>query len=185
MNKSILFIGYFSTVLALASCAPTEQETMLDDQDDISFFVMVKSSNYSQDADENLTFLNNHMFSEIFTPNGAELKGATLTRHDDPANPMAYFRREGTYYIEGGHFDSEAELDAAFPNGSFTFDIELQDRAIKTTMNLSGPQGKTDIPEPIIITYYQNGAKINPNAIDPSPKTDRSLERLFQWSKRS
>ena len=165
------------TVVALTSCAPASDKNMARDQDDVSFFVLVKSSNYSQDANETLTFLNNHMFSEIFTPNGAELKSATLTRHDDPANPMAYFRREGTYYIEGGHFDSEAELDAAFPNGDFIFDIELQDRAINTTMNLSGPGGNTDIPEPITITYYQNDTKVSPAAIDPSQKL------TVRWSK--
>ncbi|MDG1438087.1 MAG: hypothetical protein P8P98_03855 [Emcibacteraceae bacterium] len=160
-------IGLLST-MALMACSSEPTAEDLGPQDDVSFFVMVKSANYSQSTDDSLTFLNNHMFSEIFFNEGKDIISATLVRDEEPDNLMPYTKRDHDYYFEGGHFDSVAELDAAFPNGDYTFNIELNDRSVSSTMNIEGPNGRSDIPDPITITFYQDGTKIPSSEIDPS-----------------
>ncbi|MBT5187923.1 MAG: hypothetical protein HOH19_05225 [Kordiimonadaceae bacterium] len=173
MYKAFRNTGSLVATLALMSCAPTatdntdSDQDQIIDQDEVSFFVMVKSSNYSQDANDNLTFLNNHMFSEIFINEGVELKNPTLTR-DANNIPMPYEKRDHDYYVEGGHFDNVAELDAAYPNGDYTFNFGLSDRTVSSTMNIAGPDGKTDIPAPITITFHQDGEKVPSSNIDPA-----------------
>ena len=177
MNKVMIIAGCIS--LLGCSEAPSDQNGTLDPDRDVSFYVMVKSANYSQDENDNLTFLNNHMFSEIFIDEGVDLQNTTLTRNDAPNNPMPYEKRDHDYYMEGGHFDSVAQLDAAYPNGDYTFNFEMQGRTINQTMNIAGPNGETDIPEPVTISFYQNGEKTSPTAIDPG-------ERLtINWSEYS
>ncbi len=131
------------------------------------FFVLVKSSNYEQDRAGELTFLNYHFFSEVFPKDGnSDPITGRLTRHDAPDTPMPYVDRGSNYYIEGGHFDSAAELDNAFPNGTFLFEISSKSVHIKTELSLSGPNGETDIPEPIRISLYQNNEVVDPMQID-------------------
>ena len=67
-----------SAILAVG-CSP---------QSDISFFVLVKSSNYAQDAEGRLGLLNYHFFSEIFLQPEGRLISATLTRADSPSEPL-------------------------------------------------------------------------------------------------
>ncbi|WP_417624031.1 hypothetical protein [Paremcibacter congregatus] len=163
-------IVYMGIGLAMASGSPVQTKALTGLKDEISFYVLVKSANYAQDAEGTLKFLNNHMFSEIFIGEGVTLTGAQLTRPDAPDQPINYVRREKTYYVEGGHFDSEAELDQAYPNGTFTFDIQLPNRDIRSEMLLAGPEGETDIPDPIVISLYQDGQKMRADALDPGKK---------------
>ncbi len=150
------------------------------DQRDISFFVLVKSSNYSQDSTGRLTLLNYHFFSEIFLPTGGGLSHATLTRHDLPDTPMVYEKRENAYYVEGGHFDTQEEVDAAYPNGVFAFDITTTDGHERhTELLLAGPRGGTDIPAPISIMFDHGDEPVSPLEIDPS----RDL--MIRWSEYS
>lgn len=167
--------GLVST-LALMACSSEPTAEDMSPQDDVSFYVMVKSANYAQGPDDSLTFLNNHMFSEIFFNEGKDIKGATLIRDEEPDTVMPYSRRDHDYYFEGGHFDSVAELDAAFPNGDYTFNIELNDRTVNTTMNIEGPMGQTDIPAPITITFHQDGAKV------PSSEVDATKQLTIKWT---
>ena len=90
---------------------------------DITFFVLVKSSNYAQDRTGQLTLLNYHFFSEIFLTDSGSIDSARLTTHNHPTEPMAYVDRGENFCVEGGHFDTLEELDGAYPNGLFTFDI--------------------------------------------------------------
>ncbi|MDG1709312.1 MAG: hypothetical protein P8H03_11155 [Emcibacteraceae bacterium] len=168
-------IGLISTMTLMAcSSEPTAEDH--GPQDDVSFYVMVKSANYSQSADDSLTFLNNHMFSEIFFNEGKDIKGATLIRDEDPDTVMPFEKRDHDYYFEGGHFDSVAELDATYPNGNYTFNIELNDRIVNATMNIEGPNGRTDIPDPITITFHQDGAKV------PSSEIDADKQLTIRWT---
>ncbi|MCC3861740.1 hypothetical protein [Pseudemcibacter aquimaris] len=176
MLKKIGLLGCLATVF---SCAPANNETALNDIDpdrDVSFFVMVKSANYTQNADDSLTFLNNHMFSEIFFNEGAVLNNVTITRDADPDNVMPFEKRKKDYYMEGGHFDSVAELDAAYPNGDYTINFDMQGRTINSTMNIAGPNGNTDIPAPITITFHQDGERI------PSGEIDAGKQLTIRWS---
>jgi len=71
--------------------------------------------------------------------------------------------------VEGGHFDSVEEVDAAYPNGTFTFDITTPTVDMRNaTLSLAGPDGRTDIPDTITISFFQAGEEIPPYAIDPA-----------------
>jgi hypothetical protein len=135
---------------------------------DLSFFVLVKSSNYAQDSSGVLTRLNYHFFSEIFLAEGGSLDGAALTLPSRPAEPLEYVNRGSNYYVEGGHFDTLEELDRAYPNGTFVFDIVApRVRLAGEELRLAGPDGETDLPVPITISLFQEGRAVSPLEIDP------------------
>src|SRR5579872_603838 len=83
---------------------------------DVRFFVVVKSSNYSQDAAGGLKLLNYHFFSEIF-PAAVPVSGELNSGLWPKARP--YQPHDQTLYVEGGHFNTLAALDSAYPNGSY------------------------------------------------------------------
>ena len=64
--------------------------TACTQQSDITFFVLVKSSNYSQDSTGQLTLLNYHFFSEIFLTDSGSIERAELTLHNRPEEPLVY-----------------------------------------------------------------------------------------------
>ena len=161
----------------MALVAPAILASGCSQQSDISFVVVVKSSNFAQDAEGQLELLNYHFFSEIFLKPGGTLSSATLVRTESPHEPMEYLPRGDNYYFEGGHFDSEVEVDRAHPTGIYylnitTPSVELRDVGLR----LEGPSGVTDIPEPITISLWQDGVRVHPLSIDP----DQDL--VFRWS---
>ncbi len=64
--------------------------TACTQQSDITFFVLVKSSNYAQDSTGQLTLLNYHFFSEIFLTDSGSIEAAELKLHNRPDEPMVY-----------------------------------------------------------------------------------------------
>jgi hypothetical protein len=161
-----------AAVIALTSIL-----TACTQQSDITFFVLVKSSNYAQDSTGQLTLLNYHFFSEIFLTDSGSIERAELTLHDRPDEPQVYVDRGHNFYVEGGHFDTLEEVDAEYPNGVFSFDIFSPSVTIENaTLSLAGPDGRTDIPHPISISFLQSGDTVNPLGIDP----ERDL--LIRWS---
>ena len=146
-------------------------------QTDISFFVLVKSSNYAQDASGNLTLLNHHFFSEIFLTEGGHIESAALTLPNRPLESMEYEDRDSNFYLEGGHFDTLEELDVAYPNGTFFFDIEAPSVKItEESLRLADPGGETILPDPITITLYQSRQTVSPEEI----AADQPL--VIRWS---
>ncbi|MDA5192430.1 hypothetical protein [Govanella unica] len=136
---------------------------------DLSFFVLVKSSNYAQSTDGKLTLLNYHFFSELFLAPDGKVTRASLSRDGAPEAVIPYEDKGKTFYVEGGHFDSEKDVDAAYPNGTYRFRIETaKNGVIEKSLPLAGPDGKTDIPAPITISLYQNGQKTSPAALKPA-----------------
>ena len=169
--------GFLILALLAGGCnrAPDAQQ-----EPGIWFFVLIKSSNYDQNQSGELTLLNYHFFSEVFPKDGnsGPIEGQ-LTRHDAPGSPMPYVDRGSNCYIEGGHFDSVEELDQAFPNGSFLFEISNNVVDIRSELTLNGPHGDTDIPEPIQIALYQNDDIVDPTKID----ADQAM--TIRWSEYS
>lgn len=167
--------------LSAASLAAHSEPATTADQRDIQFFVIVKSSNYQQDASGALTLLNYHFFSELFvaSPGGA-IKAATLGTtqgRQGKGTRAAYHDRRKTFYFEGGHFKSIAEVDRAYPNGTYDLSIETaHDGTIRSSLALGAPGSRTDIPAPITILLQQGGKSVAPTAIDAS----RLLE--VRWS---
>ena len=119
-------------------------------------FVLVKSNNYSQSQDGKLTLLNYHFFSELFGKEQGEIKSATLTRVGKDVESFDYEDRGETFYYEGGHYNTVETVDNAHPNGEYRFQIELTSGdQIDATLALKRPDGLTDIPAPIQISFYQ------------------------------
>lgn len=144
---------------------------------DVQFFVLVKSSNYSQATDGQLSLLNYHFFSEVFPAPQGEILGATLSTGGVGEAVLDYKNRGKNFYYEGGHFETVEAVDAAHPNGVYQFGITTRhDGVIHAEMSLAGPGGATDIPEPIHITLSQGGKDISPVAIDPARDLD------IRWS---
>ncbi len=149
-------------------------------QNDVSFIVLVKSSNYAQDASGDLTLLNHHFFSEIFLTQRGRIEGAALTIPNGLLEPMEYEDRGENYYVEGGHFDTVDELDAAYPNGTFLFDLETPSVTFSgEALRLAGPDGVTTLPDPITITLSQAGQDVSPEEIDAGQ------ELVIRWSEYS
>lgn len=138
--------------------------------EEVRFFVVVKSSNYAQDAGGALKLLNYHFFSEAFASPGALVTGQLQV----PAGPASklYEQRNGTLYVEGGHFTSLADLDRAYPNGRYRVSLRGSRTNVQdASLNLSGPAGRTDIPPPIRISIEQGDRTVAPTQIDTSRPT--------------
>ncbi len=131
----------------------------------VRFFVIVKSSNYSQSVDGVLKLLNYHFFSEIFPAAGVAVNGDLATPGATGAKP--YGPHDATMYVEGGHFKTLAELDAAYPNGPYQVSLHGGSGVNVTgaALQLSGPGGTTDLPAPIHICVEQGGQRIAPDRI--------------------
>lgn len=150
------------------------------EQSDISFFVLVKSSNYAQDSIGELRLLNYHFFSEVFLQPGGVLESGRLQRADTDGAPLEYEDRGDNFYIEMGHFESQEAVDQAHPNGTYLFSLTTPGVQIREVpLELVGPSGQTDIPAPITISLMQAGLKISPIAVDP----DQDL--VVGWSEYS
>ncbi|MBT3327100.1 MAG: hypothetical protein HN396_12745 [Gemmatimonadales bacterium] len=161
------FVFVVSAML-LASCGV---------QRDISFVVIVKSSNYAQDSEGQLTLLNYHFFSEIFLQPGGEVVSAALVRATAPTKRMEYESRGDNYYFEGGHFNSVEEADQAYPNGSYVLSLETPTLSLSEfELALEGPGGVTDIPDPIRISLWQDEEEVHPLSVDPE------TELVVRWS---
>ncbi len=144
---------------------------------DVSFFVLVKSSNYAQSSDGSLTLLNYHFFSEIFLKPNGSVTSASVARADSPDAAMEYVDQGDNYYMEGGHFDSRDEVDEAHPNGRYVFNLESPSVQIRDLeLRLEGPAGGTDIPEPVTISLWQGDSPVSPIGIDP----DQDL--IVRWT---
>ena len=151
-----------------------------EEQSDISFFVLVKSSNYAQDSTGELTLLNYHFFSEVFLLPGGSLTSGTLSRADGGVPPHEYEDRGDNFYIEMGHFDSQEEVDRAHPNGAYLFSLTAPTVRLRDIpLELAGPEGRTDIPAPITISLWQAGQEVFPLAVDPEE------DLMIRWSEYS
>lgn len=163
--------------LAAAVIALMFAPVVMGQAEDLTFFVVVKSSNYTQARNGNLTLLNYHFFSEVFLKEGGEVTDARIWRKGHKDGAMTYKDRGHNHYMEGGHFATLAAVDAAFPNGVYVFDVSTPSGDIdEVALTLAGPAGESQIPAPITITLLQDGEEIDPLAIDPN----KAL--LVDWS---
>jgi hypothetical protein len=160
-------------ILLVPAASDAETARAAPAASEVSFFAVVKSSNYSQKADGELTLLNYHFFSEVFPVSGAPLRGELTSPYFE--RPKAYQQRDRTLYVEGGHFPDLAALDAAYPNGIYRVSIDdSRTRIANGSLDLRGDGGVTAIPEPIHIAIGQGGTAVAPTAIDASqPMTIR------------
>lgn len=137
-------------------------------QDDLWFFVLVKSNNYSQDQDGKMKLLNFHFFSELFGKEKGKIESAILSRAGHKAESFVYEDRGEAFYFEGGHYNDVGSVDSAHPNTDYHFQIQLTSgKRLETSLALIGPDGKTDIPKPIQISFYQKDLQVKQRQVDP------------------
>ncbi|MFT5350827.1 MAG: hypothetical protein ACI909_003293 [Planctomycetota bacterium] len=147
------------------------------EQDDLWFFVLVKSNNYAQDTEGEIKLLNYHFFSELFGKEPGKIKSATLSQPGKEGESFNYEDRGEAFYYEGGHFNTEASVDTAHPNGDYRFQIKLSSGSeVDATLALRGPGGETDIPAPIQISFSQLGEKVKQKEVNPD------LPLQVKWS---
>lgn len=162
MTFGIRLLPAFIVTALLAPCAALAQAN------DLLFVVIVKSSNYSQDADGNLRLLNYHFFSEVFPRKGGRIESGTIAPAGGTTEPWSFKDHDGSFYFEGGHFSTLDAVDAAFPNGDYIVNVRTPSGDIRNhVMRLMGDDAKSEIPAPVTIALWQNGAKIRNNAVDP------------------
>ena len=93
---------------------------------------------------------------------------------------MEYFSRGDNHYFEGGHFDTEEQVDSAHPNGTYVFNLTAPTVQLESfELRLEGPGGTTDIPEPITVSLWQDDARIDPLSVDPGE------DLVIRWSEYS
>lgn len=170
------------SIFGIAAMAAVSPVLAGGEEQDTGFYfaVMVKSSNYAQNAQGELKLLNYHFFSEVFPKDPDTRLSGKLWREGDEASAMPYVKRKTNYYIEGGHFDSLQEVDRAYPNGLYYLSFETDRLTIdQQPLLLSGSDGRTEIPDPIQIVLFQDGVKVAPDRLD----ADKAL--TISWSKYS
>ena len=169
-------IKSLAVMLVFSLCGPVSGSPKEPDQG-LWFFVLVKSNNYSQSLDGELTLLNYHFFSEVFAKGPGIVESASLQRLGGDGQLYTYQDKGDSFYYEGGHYNTVDEVDAAHPNGEYRFRILLASgELIDKKLSFQGPGGKTDIPKPIHISLLQSGRQIAPDSVDP----DQPLK--VRWS---
>ena len=155
------FCAMFFTTIATSRAATPDTG--------LHFIVLVKSSNYSQNRDGELTRLNYHFFSEVFPHKPETLVTGSLWRDGLSSSAMDYEKRENNHYIEGGHFDTVEEADKTHPNGVYRLSVKTDKvHIVNQRLNLAGDSGATEIPEPIKIHLSQGGNTVAPDNLDPN-----------------
>ena len=114
IRKLSLFLSLATFFFAIPLMATSEQ-------DELWFFVLVKSNNHSQSMDGELKLLNYHFFSELFGKEQGKIKSASLTRLDKDEAIFEYEDRGEAFYYEGGHFNTLEAVDSAHPNTDYRF----------------------------------------------------------------
>ena len=118
MKTTITLFAAIS-LMALAAVASVNQS-------DITFIVAGKTSNHRQQADGSIQALNYHFFAEIFVQPKGKVSDSRLE------TPLSKGRGEpftdSGYALEmhGGRYRTEAELEAAYPDGDYVSRRESQ-----------------------------------------------------------
>jgi hypothetical protein len=166
------------TALILLSACAGPSTSPLSAQSDITFIVAGKTSNHRQSPGGDVTVLNYHFFAEIFLQEQGSVTDSSLE------TPLAMgviepFADSG-YAMEmhGGRYASEAELEAAYPDGDYIFrytapSIGSKRQAVRLQRAVSNESALPAAPQ---ITLTQNGHKVTPQAIDPN------LDLVVTWS---
>ena len=138
-------------------------------QDDVTFVVLGKTTNHRQLEDGSHRLLNYHLFAEIFLEPEGVVSDAILVAPGESSELMRFKRGKGVLEVHGGRYNSEQELDEAFPDGEYVFSYTLSDgRNMIQPVDISSPPGQSRIPPPITITLLQDGEAVGRNAVSPN-----------------
>ena len=161
LKKWILSFLIFP-MLSLAACAQDGVNS-----DDTQFLVIGKTANYRQDITGAQEMINYHFFAEIFVKEGGQVTNGTLS--NAAIDKMSFADHSSVLETHGGRYNTEADLNALYPNGEYMFEYTGSNgQTLNTPVVISDKDdGKTRIPASPIITLSQNGAVVSAAAIDP------------------
>jgi hypothetical protein len=157
-------------LLALLGSAPARGQ-----QRDVQFVLLGKTANHRQTAGGELRFLNTTLFGEVFLLPGGRATNAWVEGPGDAATGMRFGDGEVLFFA-AGRYGSVAELDAHFPDGTYYFNFDTPSGDVRELPVVLSKRGAgSRHPDPIEITFYQDGAVTPPGAVDP----DRDLRVSF------
>jgi len=162
MLKKWLIVFMIYPALMLNACEQGEVNST-----DTQFLVVGKTANYRQDHSGEQQMINYHFFAEIFVKEGGHVSSGTLSH---PAiNRMNFEDRPSTLETHGGRYNTEADLNALYPNGEYLYEYtETGGNVLHIpVMMLDKDDGKTRIPASPIIKISQNGTVVSAAKVDP------------------
>lgn len=133
---------------------------------DVSFFVVGKSSLHQQDAEGRLGPVSYYLFAETFlAPNGK----VTSAKLDFPGGSVSDFSALGSAVrIKRRDFATQAQLDAAFPDGTYRFEARAPGGDIAPlAVELRPKNARTPYPTGVRIEFSQKGQRIRQDRVDP------------------
>ena len=138
---------------------------------DVNFAVVGKHAGFEQLGDGRSKRQYYSFFSEIFLADGTPLGEATLIRPDGREVRFADQRsvvgpsRDQILLIRGDRrYDSEEDLDEAWPNGEYTF--RYRPPATGEDVSIAIAIGDGDYPRGPTVRLQQNGAPVATDSID-------------------
>ena len=145
-------------------------------QKDVLFVVLGKTANYRQSSQEHHKLLNYHFFAEIFLKDKGRVRKPVLITPGG-ASTLVFTGDDSVLEVHGGRYQSESELNDAFPDGTYIFSYRLSDNTLlNESVMIKNGSGNTRIPEPVIIYLTQKEKKVKPSQVDPN------IDLTVRWS---
>ena len=145
-------------------------------QKDVLFVVLGKTANYRQSTHGSHTLLNYHFFAEIFLKEKGWVRKPALISPGGTST-LVFAGDDSVLEVHGGRYESEAQLNAAFPDGTYIFSYRLSDDTLlNQSVMIKNGSGNSRIPEPVSIYLSQNKKKVNPKQVDPD------IDLTVRWS---
>lgn len=158
-----LLVGSTAVVLVFAPLLPAQEQ-------DAQFVLLGKTANYRQSVDGEVTFLNTTFFGEIFLQDGGTVTNGYVTGPRDAPDTIVpmYFGDGEIQFFAADRYDSIAELNEHFPEGTYYFHFDTPHGNVRDLPVVISSKGRPSRhPGPIELTLYQNGEVADPDAIDP------------------
>lgn len=142
---------------------------------DVSFFVVGKSTLHKQDIQGKLGATSYYLFGEVFLRDGGQASAVKMTF---PGGQLTDFAKSGAAFrFKRRDFATQSELDQAFPDGTYTFDIEAPGGRIPSfAVNLKPRRRTGPFPAPLHIAFSQAGKPVRQDQIDPK------LDLIVAWT---
>lgn len=141
---------------------------------DVSFVVVGKSTVHQQDAQGELGPTGYYLFAEVFLVPGGTVTSAKL---GFPGGTLTDFStRGGAVRVKRRDFATQAELDAAFPDGTYTFEVQAPGGDIPPlAVELRAKGASSPYPTGVRIELSQGGKRIRQDQVDPK------LDLIVTW----
>ena len=164
--------GPLQAVTYGAMTPPTEQS-------DITFIVAGKTSNHRQSHSGEVSVLNFHFFAEIFLQTGGEAQDSSLETPLSKGLRVPFADSGYALEMHGGRYQSEPELEAAYPDGNYIFRYASPSiGSVSQLVTLGNPNDTgSGIPKAPQIYLNQSGRSVTPDNIDPQQ------DLVVTWSK--